>query len=85
LTRWVYRLYPSSENVITRKQLLRFEEHWHAFTAVSIIDVYTVSLFRTDVSENELSPFPEVLRLIGSHSCITVETLLLSVSIEGRY
>jgi hypothetical protein len=46
--------------------------------------LHLVALFRTDVSENVLSPSSEVLRLMRFHRCITVETLLLSLSIE-RY
>jgi hypothetical protein len=47
--------------------------------------VYRVALFQTDISENMLSPSSEVLMLVGFDSCATMETLLLSLSIEGHY
>jgi hypothetical protein len=47
--------------------------------------LYCVALFQTDVLENVQSPSSGVLMLIGFHSCITVETLLLSLSTEGHY
>jgi hypothetical protein len=62
---------------------------WDVFTAVSIIDVsgalQHVALFRTEVLENIPSLSSGVLRLIGYHSYITVETLLLGLSIEEYY
>jgi hypothetical protein len=39
--------------------------------------LYSVAIFRTDVSKNVLSPSSGVLRLIGSHSSVNAETLLL--------
>jgi hypothetical protein len=44
-----------------------------------------VALVRTDFSENVLFPSSGILRLIGFHSCIAMETLLLSRSIEEYY
>jgi hypothetical protein len=41
--------------------------------------LYHVALVRTDV----LSPSSGFLRMIGFHSCVTMETLLLSLFIEG--
>jgi hypothetical protein len=45
--------------------------------------LYPVALARTDVSENLLSPSSRFLKLIGFHSCITMETLFLSLSVKG--
>jgi hypothetical protein len=45
---------------------------------VSSRALYRVALFGTDVSENVLYLSSVVLRLIGLHSCITVETPLPS-------
>jgi hypothetical protein len=41
--------------------------------------------YQPDVLENVLPPSIGVLMLISFHSCITVETLLLSLSIGGYY
>jgi hypothetical protein len=45
---------------------------------------YLVALVRTDVSESVLPPSSRFLGVIGFHSCVTVETLLIGVSIEGK-
>jgi hypothetical protein len=45
--------------------------------------LYRVVLVRTDVSENLSSRCSGFLKLIGFHSCIAVQTLLLNLSIEG--
>jgi hypothetical protein len=47
--------------------------------------LYHVALFRTDVSKNVLPSSSGVLRLIVFQNCITVERLLLSLSIEGHW
>jgi hypothetical protein len=44
-----------------------------------------VELVRTEVSEDVLSPSSGVLRLIGFHCSITVETILLSHRTERYY
>jgi hypothetical protein len=44
-----------------------------------------VALVRTDVSEKISSPSSEFHRLLGPHSCVTMEPLLISLSIEGYY
>jgi hypothetical protein len=45
--------------------------------------LYRVALVRTDISENVSFPSSGFLRGIGFHSYVTVELLLLSLSIEG--
>jgi hypothetical protein len=47
--------------------------------------LYCLALVRTDVSENILPPSSGFLTVIGFHSCVTVESLLYSLSIEGYY
>jgi hypothetical protein len=47
--------------------------------------LYSWVLFRTDVSEN-ISPVSSwFLRLLGLHSCVTAESLLIGLSIEEYY
>jgi hypothetical protein len=58
---------------------------WDAFIVVSMLDVfwdlYRVALVRTDVSENISPQSSWLLNVRGYHSCVTVECLLISVSI----
>jgi hypothetical protein len=49
---------------------------------MSFVTFYHVALVRTDISE-KISPSSGFLRVIGPHSCVTVESLLVSLSIEG--
>jgi hypothetical protein len=39
----------------------------------------------TDVSESVSFPFSGFLRVTGPHSCVTVESLLISLCTEGYY
>jgi hypothetical protein len=76
-----------THNSIINYQISKTVVLWDAFTAVAIMSsrvLYRVALFRTDVSENALSPSEGVLMLTGYHSCVTVGTLLLSPYIEGH-
>jgi hypothetical protein len=47
--------------------------------------MYRVALVRTDVSEHILPPSSNFIKVMGFHSCVTVESLLISLSIEGYY
>jgi hypothetical protein len=47
--------------------------------------LYRVTVAGTDVSENISLPSSGSLKVIGFHSCITVESLLIILSIEGHY
>jgi hypothetical protein len=47
--------------------------------------LYRIALVRTNVSKNILSPSSGFFRVIGFHSCDTVESLLIGLSIEGYY
>jgi hypothetical protein len=47
--------------------------------------LYRVVLDRTDVSEKVLSPFSGLLTMIGFHGSVSVVSLLISLSIEGKY
>jgi hypothetical protein len=42
-----------------------------------------VAVIRTDVSGNVSRPYAGFFRVIGFHSCVTVESLLIRLSIEG--
>jgi hypothetical protein len=44
-----------------------------------------VALVITDVSENISPPSSAILMVIGFHSCVTFEVLLISLSIEEYY
>jgi hypothetical protein len=45
--------------------------------------LYHVALVRTDVSENISPPSSGFLRVIGAHSCGTVQSLLIILSTDG--
>jgi hypothetical protein len=45
--------------------------------------LYHVALIRIVVSENTSPPSSRFLRAKGFHSCVTVQSLLISLSIEG--
>jgi hypothetical protein len=47
--------------------------------------LYHVALVRIDVLENISPPSSWILRVIRFHSCVTVESLLISHSIEEYY
>jgi hypothetical protein len=46
---------------------------------------YRLVIVITNVSENVSSLFSGSLPVIGLHSCVTVEALLISLSVEGYY
>jgi hypothetical protein len=56
---------------------------------LSVIDVFwgtkRLAVVRTDVSEIISLPSSGFIRVIGFHSCVTVESLLISLPIEGYY
>jgi hypothetical protein len=54
----------------------------HGYLKDVFSEFYRVALVRTDVSENITPPSSGFLRVLGLHSCVTVETLLISLSIE---
>jgi hypothetical protein len=47
--------------------------------------LYRVALVRTDVSENALSPSSEFFGVICFHSCVSVESLLVSLPIKEEH
>jgi hypothetical protein len=47
--------------------------------------LYSVALVRTDVSDNISPPSSGLLWVIEFHNCLTVESLLFSLSIDGYY
>jgi hypothetical protein len=47
--------------------------------------LYRVRQVTFDVSENTSPPSSGFLIVIGPHSCVTVESLLISLSTEGHY
>jgi hypothetical protein len=63
------------------------EENFRELCMLVIKDVFMdrVAIARRDISENVLSPSSGLFKcLIRFHSCITAETLLLSLRIEGH-
>jgi hypothetical protein len=46
--------------------------------------LYCVGLVATDISENISPPSSWFLRVIGPHSCVTVESLLISLLVLSR-
>jgi hypothetical protein len=46
---------------------------------------YHVAVVRTDVSEKTSAPSSGFLGVIEFHSCVTVEWLFISLSIDGYY
>jgi hypothetical protein len=47
--------------------------------------LYSVALVITDDSENISLPSSGFFRMIGLHTCVTVESVLINISIEGHY
>jgi hypothetical protein len=58
--------------------------YWGTWSDVMDV-IHRIALFWLNVSEKELPPSSGVVVLLGFHTCITAETLLLSLSIERHY
>jgi hypothetical protein len=73
-----------SENISKSRRQNTLTDHFR-HVQMPFDTLYSVAQVRTDVSENISSPSSGFLRVIGSHSCVTVESLLISLSIDGYY